>query len=251
MGAQTSLPKVHPDFVVHLGGRPFPMYVGVLAVAHEEGLRELTVKIIQAPSKENEYRCIAEATAVLVKDNERHVFTDVGDANPRNCSAKVATALERMASTRAQGRALRAAINLGYTLLEELPEDEARELRDKAKAENGNGNGRPVATAPNQTEGGRTQTARPNQASAPPAPEEALPPAEPDPEPEFDEPEASAPPAMQAPPPATNGPAANGTIAAKICSGCKRALTGKQRDDSVAKFNKPLCPLCSRDPAKI
>jgi hypothetical protein len=212
-----------------LSNRPYPMYVGVLAVAHEEGLRELTAEIIQAPSKENEYRCIARATAVLVKNNERYIFTDVGDASPKNCSAKVSTALERMASTRAQGRALRAAINLGYTLLEELPEDEARELRDKHKAGNGSSDSdsRPAATASQQP-------------TPPPARAVAAPPQE----------ETTEEPAPTPPPPAANGAATNETIAAKICDVCKRPLTTGQRDISVKAYGKPLCPAHQKEAAK-
>ena len=47
-------------------------------------------------------------------------FTDIGDANPNNCSSKVAKHLLRMASTRAIARALRSFTNIGMTCLEEL-----------------------------------------------------------------------------------------------------------------------------------
>jgi len=47
-------------------------------------------------------------------------FTDIGDCNPNNCTAKVARHLLRMASTRAIARALRSYTNVGITCLEEL-----------------------------------------------------------------------------------------------------------------------------------
>ena len=47
-------------------------------------------------------------------------FTDIGDANPGNCSSKVVKHLLRLASTRAIARALRSFTNVGLTALEEL-----------------------------------------------------------------------------------------------------------------------------------
>jgi hypothetical protein len=47
-------------------------------------------------------------------------FTDIGDANPTNCNAKVGKHLLRLASTRAIARALRSFTNVGLTALEEL-----------------------------------------------------------------------------------------------------------------------------------
>ena len=47
-------------------------------------------------------------------------FTDIGDANPGNCSSKVVKHLLRLASTGAIARALRSFTNVGLTALEEL-----------------------------------------------------------------------------------------------------------------------------------
>lgn len=79
-----------------------------------------------------------------MKDGSR--FEDYGDANRGNTSTRVATALIRMASTRAKGRALRDAINVGQTMLEELPdleEDRGRapapQYRNEAREPAGDG----------------------------------------------------------------------------------------------------------------
>ena len=50
-------------------------------------------------------------------------FTDIGDANPGNCSSKVVKHLLRLASTRAIARSLRTFTNIGITCLEELGDD--------------------------------------------------------------------------------------------------------------------------------
>lgn len=106
-------------FVVNLSGRDYPLFAGVLAEAHERGLQSITVELVQIPEEANGNTAIMRAT-VTMKDGSQ--FSDYGDANPRNTNARIATALLRMASTRAKGRALRDAINCGQALLEELPD---------------------------------------------------------------------------------------------------------------------------------
>jgi len=119
------------DGWVNLSGKEYPVYATILALAHERGLTGLMTKLIQIPGPENEYTAIVEATAMFP---EGRVFTDYGDASPRNCTSKVATALIRMASTRSKGRVLRDAIGLGETMLEELPGDEPESAGDRAAA---------------------------------------------------------------------------------------------------------------------
>jgi hypothetical protein len=125
-------------FVVNLSGRDYPLFAGILAEAHERGLQAIETELIQIPAEGNDYVAIVKAT-VRMKDGT--VFQDYGDASPRNCSAKIASALIRMASTRSKGRALRDAINVGQTMLEELPD------LDDAGAGQAAGNGRPAPQA--------------------------------------------------------------------------------------------------------
>jgi hypothetical protein len=110
---------IDPKFIINLSGRDYPLYQGILSEAHAQGLNSLVTKILQIPSADNDYVAIVEAQAMF---GEGRVFIDIGDASPKNTSSRVATALLRMASTRAKGRALRDAINCGQTMLEELPD---------------------------------------------------------------------------------------------------------------------------------
>jgi hypothetical protein len=119
-----------PKFIVSLQGREYPLYAGILAEAHERGLKAIEVEIVQIPTQENEHTAIMRAT-VIMQDGAS--FSDYGDASPRNVNSKIATALLRMASTRAKGRALRDAVNVGQTMLEELPDQEAAAPPGSAK----------------------------------------------------------------------------------------------------------------------
>jgi predicted nucleic acid-binding Zn finger protein len=110
-------PKLDERFIKTIEGRDFVLYSGLLDLAHQKGLLKIEVDPLQYPTKDNGYFAICKATA-LSKFGE--VFSDVGDANPTNCNAKVAKHLLRMASTRAKARALRDMDDIGMTCLEEL-----------------------------------------------------------------------------------------------------------------------------------
>lgn len=149
-------PDLPKDWVV-LSGKPYPTWPAVLAVAHERGLCGIETELIQIPTAENGMEAIVRATATF--SAERFgcpaSFSALGDASPRNVNAKIATALIRMCETRAKGRALRDACNIGQTLAEELPDTEA---------DNGHRGGSAAATA-------RPAPApAPRVAPAPPAP---------------------------------------------------------------------------------
>lgn len=115
---------IKPEHVVSLQGKDHVLYAGLLAEAHERGLRGIETTLLQVPGAENEYTAIVKATVIMA---EGETFTDIGDASPRNVSSRMATALIRFASTRAKGRALRDAVNVGVAMVEELPELEATE----------------------------------------------------------------------------------------------------------------------------
>jgi hypothetical protein len=110
------------EFVINRNGKDYVLYAGLLDQAHQQGLKEIKTQLLQAPSSENGQIaiCLAEVTT------ERGTFTGIGDADPGNVSRMMVTALIRMAETRAKARALRDAVNVGVTALEELGDDEAR-----------------------------------------------------------------------------------------------------------------------------
>ena len=127
----TDKPTLNPRWVISLSGKEYPTWPGILDLAHQLGLESIETDLVQIPNADNQETAIVKATARL-KDG-RHC-AEYGDANPRNTSARVATALLRMAATRAKGRALRDLCNVGQVMLEELPEEEAVALARSSAA---------------------------------------------------------------------------------------------------------------------
>ena len=129
-------------YVVNLQGRDYVTYAGVLDLAHQIGLRSITTELIQVPSKGNEDVAIVRATVIIrlahVQGDGDRVFSEYGDASPRNVNTagkvNLVNALIRMAATRAKGRALRDAVNVGETLAEEIGEP-ARDSRGDRQAQ--------------------------------------------------------------------------------------------------------------------
>jgi hypothetical protein len=105
--------RIPAQFVTHLHGKAFVQFAGLLAMAHEHGLRSLTARFITVEAD----LATAEATAVF-EDGRR--FTECGDASPDNVGDKVRPHFARMALTRAKARALRDALNIGMCSVEEL-----------------------------------------------------------------------------------------------------------------------------------
>ena len=110
-------PKLDDRWIIEIEGNQFVKYAGLLDFAHQIGIGSIEVEPLQFPTKDNGNFAICRAT-VVSKVGES--FTDIGDANPGNCSSKVVKHLFRLASTRAIARALRSFTNVGLTALEEL-----------------------------------------------------------------------------------------------------------------------------------
>lgn len=107
------------EFFIERQGKRFVLYAGLLQEAHERGLRSIETELLQVPGGENGEVAIARA----VVRTEEGKFTGIGDASPGNVGRAIVPHVIRMAETRAKARALRDAINVGATALEELGED--------------------------------------------------------------------------------------------------------------------------------
>ena len=107
------------EFFIERQGKRFVLYAGLLEEAHERGLRSIETELLQIPGGENGEVAIARA----VVRTEEGKFTGIGDASPGNVGRAIVPHVIRMAETRAKARALRDAINIGATALEELGEE--------------------------------------------------------------------------------------------------------------------------------
>jgi hypothetical protein len=100
---------VREEFMITRQGKQYVLYSGLLDEAHGLGLTGIDTDLIQIPDESNGRR-----------------FSGIGDSSPENVRRNIAPHLIRMAETRAKARALRDAVNVGATALEELSDgDEA------------------------------------------------------------------------------------------------------------------------------
>lgn len=112
----TTVIEIHDKSGNKVGEKEVAAYAGVLALAHDDGLRSISTKLIQIPTKENGMVAI---TTAKVRTN-KGTFEGIGDADPTNVNSKIVRHLIRMSETRAKARALRDAVNIGLVTLEEL-----------------------------------------------------------------------------------------------------------------------------------
>ena len=104
------------EFIITRLGKEYVLYAGLLDAAHQAGLRQIRTQLVQAPGPQNGFVAICHAEVVT----ERGTFTGLGDADPENTTRAMASALIRLAETRAKARALGDAINVAMTAFDEL-----------------------------------------------------------------------------------------------------------------------------------
>lgn len=127
-----SAPKLTDDFkkkfVVNIGkgGAEAIKVDGLILLGHEKGIKSMKTKIIQYPSQENQWTCIASTTVVgydynpVTQKVEEVEYEDFADANANNCSSMTKASYIRMASTRSIGRVLRKYTNIDMVCSDEI-----------------------------------------------------------------------------------------------------------------------------------
>lgn len=104
------------EYIINRQGKDFVLYEGLLDEAHQQGLKRITTTLIQIPHEDNGNVAVVQAEV----ETDRGVFSGIGDASPSNVNRMIVPHLIRMSETRAKARALRDAVNIGVTAVEEL-----------------------------------------------------------------------------------------------------------------------------------
>jgi hypothetical protein len=107
---------VKKEYIITRQGKDFVLYEGLLDEAHQQGLKRITTTLIQIPHDDNGNMAVVQAEV----ETGNGVFSGIGDASPSNVNRMIVPHLVRMAETRAKARALRDAVNIGVTAVEEL-----------------------------------------------------------------------------------------------------------------------------------
>lgn len=145
------------EFLITRQGKQFVLFAGLLDQAHGEGLRSIDTELLQVPDPENGNVAIVKATCEM-EDGRR--FSGIGDASPDNVGRNIAPHVIRMAETRAKARALRDAVNVGATALEELSDGDD----GGATPPSGSARPTPIRGTTSRQDGRRGQAPRQRQA---------------------------------------------------------------------------------------
>lgn len=112
---KSEAPRIPREFLYDNHGTPAILWGGLLHMAHETGMYSMQVEVVTA----SETFAVMRATA---RFNDGGVWSDIGDANPQNVHPSVKASFIRIASTRAQARCLRTALDVPYVAACELPD---------------------------------------------------------------------------------------------------------------------------------
>ncbi|CAN5786073.1 hypothetical protein BH20ACT11_BH20ACT11_04330 [soil metagenome] len=135
------------EFKIQRQGKTYVLFAGLLDEAHNRGIHGIDTEVVQVPDEANGNVAIVKAVVEMTdsqSDETRH-FGGIGDASPDNVNRSMQKVLIRMAETRAKARALRDAVNVAATSLEELDD------RDDSEGSGSHGSGN-VRGLPRQDE---------------------------------------------------------------------------------------------------
>src|ERR671916_1819581 len=158
-----ALNEMRDEFMITRQGKQYVLFAGLLDEAHNRGLRGIDTELVQVPTPENGNVAVVKATVEMEDDR---TFSGIGDASPENVGRNIVPHIIRMAETRAKARALRDAVNVGATALEELSDGDDAPPADNFGSQGSQGSPRsrptPIRNAAQQ--GSRAEVA-PAQAS--------------------------------------------------------------------------------------
>lgn len=137
------------EFMITRSGKQYVLFAGLLDEAHEKGLKSINTELLQVPPGDNGSVAVVKAT---VEMEDGRTFGGIGDASPENVGRNIVPHLIRMAETRAKARALRDAVNVGATALEELSDSDNSGPAPNQSTSEGN---QPVPIHGNQRRGNR------------------------------------------------------------------------------------------------
>ena len=103
-------------YEINAPGRRYVFYAGLLDAAHRDGLCEIRTRLEQAPTRANGHRAVVHASVTT----RRGTFNGSGECTPHDVHVSMFPHAIRVAEARAKARALRDALNVHASVIEEL-----------------------------------------------------------------------------------------------------------------------------------
>jgi hypothetical protein len=122
-----TLAHIPRHYIVTIQDKPYIKYNGLVDLAQQHGLVELSTTVMTVTPDFAVCQCVARFA-------DGRIFTDIGDATPENVKSHLKDHFIRIAATRATARALRRALNIDMVAVEELGEEERSATQRHRKA---------------------------------------------------------------------------------------------------------------------